>query len=164
MKKKIIIISLIIIVLLIIIPLPFLAKKTLKALDIQQLANKVSITLPKNAAITKIQDTTGFHGDGVKIYKVSLNQKQLKSIEKQVKTSWNKGKLSDEIDNVIYLGLDVKEYEKKYKEKILLPKINNGYWFLKSEHNKSLEEDSSDFYLGVYDKENGLLYLYESHS
>ena len=129
------------------------------------LCEKINIKIPEKAKVENIHNSQGgFHGDGQILYKVTLDKKESQKIEKQIEKVWNKGKLSDEVDEVLYGNVDNAKYIDLYGEKVMLPKIENGYWKLVSEYDESLLKNHRDFYFAVYDKENLILYLYENHA
>lgn len=123
-----------------------------------------NIKIPKSAKVECVHNCVGgIQGDGDVLYRIELNNKEAKDIEKQVKKKWNKGKLSDEVDSVLYGGIEDAEYINVCNENIKLPKINNGYWQVFSDHIEPLTKNDMDFYFGVYDMKNHILYLFENH-
>ena len=105
-----------------------------------------------------------FHGDGNELYKVRISKDEAEKVEKMMKKSWNKGKLSKEVDLIMYGGEDEDtEYGYNFAEEVNLPRIDNGYWKLINENEGSLLDNMFDFKLAIYDIENRYIYLFENY-
>ncbi|ADQ47001.1 hypothetical protein Calkro_2163 [Caldicellulosiruptor kronotskyensis 2002] len=150
---------------------------------VKEFEENFNIRLPRGTVSEKIYDDySGFHNDGVKLYKFVFTPKGMKSfvsyIEKQ--KDWEKLPLSQSYQALIYGG-EVKDFSGNvtgfggFAKEVGLPKISSGYWkaigdksvitarFIDYENldiKTLINLNSYDFYLAIYDTKKGILYMF----
>ena len=110
----------------------------------------------------------GFLGDGLSCITLQTESDYLlKQIEKDKR--WKKFPADKTVETLLYGNGQDGPYLKNKEGKLFVPKIRNGYYYLKDrqnagengEHRNILERYSFNFTLGIYDADTGILYCIE---
>lgn len=102
--------------------------------------------------------------EGYELYKYIFSEGDARSFSLKIEelTSWSLLPLSEELELLMYGGIkNGMSYVYNIANKVGLPKVKNGFWLLKNDHQGLLKEYSFDFTLAIYDSDNKLLYLFK---
>jgi hypothetical protein len=120
-------------------------------------------SLPKGLESKEIfNDYSSAPYEGMKLYRFKITDNNINKFNLEVTNSWSKLPLPEELDLVLYGGTNEgTDYTYNFADKTGLPKIEDGYWILKNEHQNILNENSFNFTLAIYDSVNKYLYLFK---
>lgn len=120
------------------------------------------VALPVCDAVTTV-DTTGFMGDGEKMFIFSYGDEEKPELEEKfsVAENWLPLPLTDDLAHLLYEHFDCG-----------IPRIDNGYYLFYDEQNKAYtlppdyEETSYsyDFVFCAYDRQSTTVYYFEQHT
>ena len=116
----------------------------------------------------------GFLGDGETYAKVTFSDETFCDKIKQ-SSKWSALPLTEALNIVVYGGEMKNGYSRDSfivdeEDRLLIPTINNGYYFFKDRHSESkdskddtslFERNSLNFTLAIYDIDSKTLYFYE---
>ena len=131
----------------------------------KRISKSLGIKIPGNIHIEYEDTHGGFHGDGFLVAKIKFEEKKSEKILLQIKNNpnWKPLPLTKNTEIALYQFYGL-------AEKINMPKIDKGYWFLidrfggeiiGSNDTKLLSRGAANFNVGIYNSENNILYYYE---
>lgn len=139
----------------------------------------VGLSIPKESKILESSDThRGFHGDGDYYEVIQLDEKIVKSFEKEaLKTGkWNKLPMGKEI-NLFIFGYEKKDSNSSYKYvghgKQIPDNIKNGIYYFRDKYVEQYPDEKNinilirpayNFVFSILDLDTGKLYILESDS
>lgn len=134
----------------------------------RKISKDLEIKLPKKLEIEWEDSHGGFHGDGVTLAKVRLNDKDMNKLVKSIQDSWNKTPITENIKLEFYGGKkDNMNYGSKLAKDLEMPEIKNGYWIFIDRHNQDREftkgenlypRYSANYSFGLVDVDTNILY------
>lgn len=151
---------------------------------VKEFEENFNIRLPRGTVSEKIYDDYGgFHNDGMKLYKFVFTPEGKKSFVSHIvkQKNWKKLPLSQAYQALIYGG-EVKDFSGNitgfggFAKEVGLPKISEGFWKAIGDRSvvtaKFIDYEnldvktlinllSYDFYLVIYDAEDGVLYMFK---
>ena len=130
--------------------------------DYFEISSELEVNIPITAKMEYKDNYGGFLYDGETIAKIALNENQANKILNKIKENenWKEYPIDEFIENHLTL------YE---IEGITIPKVKNGYWFIKDRHRQAIDEyrydkiyyrNSRNFSVGIYDGDSNILYYF----
>ncbi len=125
-------------------------------------SKKLDVNLD-NCKIESETDThSGFLGDGDYFSKITCSE--------DININWKELPLSEELNRVMNLEQCNDKDCKNVYDRYNIPNIENGYYYFLDRHSESKDKNndkdlnnrsSDNFSVGIYDKDNKILYYYE---